>query len=248
MRLTVLGCSGPYPAADAGTSGYLLTSNDTNLLLECGCGVVPKLWRAIKPGQLSAVVLTHFHFDHISDFSMLTTTVQFEKMKGKLDAEFRIPVYLPKEPEDMASFVKHLPGAEHFDFRFVKPGDTAWVGPFCLAFTDARHPLPCFGVKASDGQKCLYYTGDTNTMDRLAEQARGTDAILADCGLRNEDWSESAPHLSAAACGRLAKDAGVSALYLGHLPPYVKEDVLLSQARAEFPAAQLLHPSDEIEI
>ena len=66
MRLTVLGCSGPYPAADVGTSGYLLTSNDTNLLLECGCGVVPKLWRAIKPGQLSAVVLTHFHFDHIS--------------------------------------------------------------------------------------------------------------------------------------------------------------------------------------
>ena len=38
MKLTVLGCNGPYPAPGGACSGYLLQEGDTGVLLDCGAG------------------------------------------------------------------------------------------------------------------------------------------------------------------------------------------------------------------
>ena len=40
MKLTVLGCNGPYPAAGGACSGYLLETGDTRVLLDCGAGAL----------------------------------------------------------------------------------------------------------------------------------------------------------------------------------------------------------------
>lgn len=67
MQLTILGNSGPYPAPGGACSGYLLSQGDTHVLLDCGLGVLARLQEHISLGALSALVLTHLHFDHVSD-------------------------------------------------------------------------------------------------------------------------------------------------------------------------------------
>ena len=68
MKLTVLGNCGPYPGKGAGTSGYLLQGEHANIMLECGSGTVGQLWQYIEPKDLTAIILTHMHWDHVSDF------------------------------------------------------------------------------------------------------------------------------------------------------------------------------------
>lgn len=54
MKLTVLGCNGPYPAPGGACSGYLLQEGDTGVLLDCGAGVLAQLEKHMPP-QLSLI-------------------------------------------------------------------------------------------------------------------------------------------------------------------------------------------------
>ena len=49
MKLTILGNNGPYPCASGACSGYLLSSDSgaTNVLIDCGAGVLANLARAL---------------------------------------------------------------------------------------------------------------------------------------------------------------------------------------------------------
>ena len=67
MQLIVLGTDGPYPGASKACSGYLLSYGNTKILLDCGSGVLARLQCHQDLNQLSAVVLSHLHYDHISD-------------------------------------------------------------------------------------------------------------------------------------------------------------------------------------
>ena len=71
MKLTVLGYYGGYPFQNKGTSGYLIQSDGFNLLLDCGSGVLMSLENQIDPLKLNAVVLSHYHADHIADVGVL---------------------------------------------------------------------------------------------------------------------------------------------------------------------------------
>ena len=43
MKLTILGNRGPYPTPNGACSGYLLESEKTHILIECGTGVLAKM-------------------------------------------------------------------------------------------------------------------------------------------------------------------------------------------------------------
>jgi len=43
MQLALLGCYGPYPPAGGACSGYLVSEDGYNLLLDCGNGVMSRL-------------------------------------------------------------------------------------------------------------------------------------------------------------------------------------------------------------
>ncbi|MBQ6475654.1 MAG: MBL fold metallo-hydrolase [Clostridia bacterium] len=248
MDLTVLGNSGPYPAAGSGTSGYLLHTELADILLDCGSGTVRELFRFLDIGDLDAVILSHMHWDHVSDFFMLATAVQFGIMRRELPQDLVIPVYLQEEPAAMFELITHAPAAEHFHFIPVKALDHVRVLNVEITFTPARHPIPTVGMRIEADGKTFYYTGDSNTMEELAQWGKGADAILADCGLPDAVWHPDAPHLSATFCGKLAKDAGARQLLLGHLPPYASEEELLLQAQQVFSGAKLTRTGETYPI
>lgn len=229
MRLTVLGVNGPYPAPGGALSGYLVSSDDgkTNLLLDCGSGVLARV--AEKPGleAITAVILSHLHFDHMSDMLPMRYALEF--------AGLSLPVYAPATPSQQAAL---LTGGR-FDLFPVEDTD---IGPFRVTFLPARHPVEAYSIAIAEGSKKFVYTGDTNTNPALPLFADGADLLLADAGLLESDWSERAPHLSAKKCGELARDARVKALVLTHLSPrYDPQDVLM-EGRSAYPAAVLAEP------
>ena len=74
MKLHLLGVDGPFPCSGGATSGYLLESGDTLIQLDLGSGVLARLTARTAPESLTAVVLSHWHFDHCADLCMLRQT------------------------------------------------------------------------------------------------------------------------------------------------------------------------------
>lgn len=235
VRLTVFGVNGPYPAPGGACSGYMISSDDlkVHLLLDCGSGVLGKLVEWPTLPKLTAIILSHLHFDHMSDMLPMRYALEF--------AGVSLPVYAPKTPAPQAAL---LTGGR-FDLFPIE--DTA-IGPFRVEFLPAKHPVEAYSIRILEGEKKFVYTGDTNKNAPLALFADGADLMLADAGLLEGDWSERAPHLSARKCAEAALEARAKALVLTHLSPrYAPEDVL-REAQAVYPGAVLAQPGMTLTI
>ena len=71
MKLHVLGVSGPFPESNGATSGYLLEAGNTLLQLDLGSGILARLTALVPPESLSALLLSHWHFDHTAALTVL---------------------------------------------------------------------------------------------------------------------------------------------------------------------------------
>ena len=130
MKLTVLGNNGPYPAAGGACSGYLLSSDSkhTNVLIECGCGTLANLSRHIAWDALDAVILSHLHFDHMSDMLPMQYALQFHPRASAL------PVYAPEAPANVRALLQVSAYALH-------PMTEVQIGEIRFSFAPARHPV-----------------------------------------------------------------------------------------------------------
>ena len=234
MLLTILGCSGPYPAQGGACSGYLLESNSgkTRLLIDCGSGVLSRL---PDPASLSGAVLTHLHYDHMSDMLPLQYYLQFHPRTRPL------PVIAPLEPRE----IRNLLDCAYYDLESQEDRE---LGEMTLRFLPAKHPVPGACVCVECDQSKFVFTGDTNELPELSLFADRADLLLMDAGLSEADWSAGKPHLSAMRCAKIAREAHARALILTHLNPQYDPAALLQEAQAEYPGAQLAVPGRKIPV
>ncbi len=238
MRLHMLGTSGPYPLAGGATSGYLLEAGGAALQLDIGAGVLGRLTKVFPPEDLDAVLLSHWHFDHVSDLLPLIYRLQSLGVK--------LPVYGPADP---SSAIRRIAAeADCFDLRDIAPGDRFTLRGAEICVGEARHPVPAVGFRVEAEGRSFGYTGDTNTLPSLAEFYRGCGLLLADGLFPSSAWAAQKPHLSAALAAELARDAGVGQLIVTHLNPAFPPETLLREARAVFPTVSLAEAGTAAEL
>ena len=228
MQLTILGNNGPFPAPNGACSGYLLESDsgDTRVLIDCGPGVLARLMDLGGPAALDAVLLSHLHYDHMSDMLPMQYALQFNPRPKPL------PVYAPDAPEAVHALLK----APCFD---LWEAEDVTIGEMRVSFTPARHPVPTNAIAVECDGRRFVFTGDSN-QDALVELfCEGADLLLADCGLSSADHKFTAPHYSARLCGELARHTKSKRLLLTHLNPKYDPQALLKEAREACPTAEL---------
>lgn len=231
MKLTVLGMNGPYPQAQGACSGYLVEAGEKRIQLDLGCGTLAALTALAAPEALTALVFSHWHFDHCSD--ALPLIYRLADQAG----ERVLPVYGPVD--DMSPVRAALKACPAVHLTDLAPGDTLDLAGVTLRAFAARHPVPALMLRLEAEGKTLCYTGDTNTVDGLTDFARGADLLLADGLFPEAMWAEGKPHLAAAMTAALARDAGAKRLVVTHLNPAIDPETLLREARAIRPDAQL---------
>ena len=238
MKLHVLGVSGPFPESNGATSGYLLEAGDTLLQFDLGSGVLSRLTALTSPESLSALFLTHWHYDHTADLAVLL--YRLEAMKQSLQ------VYAPA---DNASPVRKIvAGSGVFRLTDVAPGDTVTVGSCTVCVGEARHPVPAVGYRVESEGRVFGFTGDTNTLPSLADFYRGSSLLLADALFPAEDWTEARPHLSAVLAAEMAVSAGAEHLVLTHLNPVYSPRRILREAQAVHPRVSLAAPGAVFDV
>ena len=226
MQLTCLGVNGPFPAPEGATSGYLVMQGETRLQLDMGSGVFAALTERTPPEELTAVLLSHWHYDHCSDMLPLIYRMESLVVQGVEPLD----VY---GPLDKRSLVRQaLLASPAFRVHDVQPGDVLRLGEVEVKVGLARHPVPAVMFRLEAEGRSLCYTGDTNEVDGLVEFARGCDLLLADGLFPQAAWSTAKPHLSAAMAAALARNAQAGKVVITHLNPAIDGTGLLKEARA----------------
>jgi len=241
MKLTILGMNGPFPAPGGATSGYLVTCGDAAVAIDLGSGCLAQLTARTAPEKLAALVLTHWHYDHCADVLPLIY---------RLEACAEQPLHLYAPVDESALVRKAVQQCAKIILHDITPNSEFRIpnSEFQLSAFPARHPVPALMYRITCGARTLCYTGDTNTVDGLADFAKGADLLLADGLFPAAAWAEGKPHLSAAHCAQLAQDAGAKKLVITHLNPVIDPETLLKEARAVRIDSVLARIGDEYEI
>src|SRR5665647_1601729 len=98
MKVTVLGPWGAYPKAGEATAGYLIEYEDEKILIDCGSGVLAQLQKQLKLSELTAVIISHTHFDHIADLGCLQYACLID-MDWRLRLN-NLPIYMARESNE----------------------------------------------------------------------------------------------------------------------------------------------------
>lgn len=225
MKLTALGVWGGYPTRDAGTTSYLLQSEEGfNLLLDAGSRAVTELEHELSPNDLDAIILSHYHEDHIADLGALRQYRQLQTVKPEI-----LPIY--GHQENAYEFSKlSLENVSEGIAYDVENGTS--VGPFDIQFLKTVHPVICYAmriVERATGQ-VLIYTGDTGYFAELVDFSKDADILLADVYFF-KDKAKMPNHLSSVEAGEIAAQANVKKLILTHLPQVGDLQVLREEAQ-----------------
>ena len=225
MKLTALGVWGGYPTRDAGTTSYLLQSEEGfNLLLDAGSRAVTELEHELSPNDLDAIILSHYHEDHIADLGALRQYRQLQTVKPEM-----LPIYGHQENEYEFSKLSLENVSEGIAYD-VENGTS--VGPFEIQFLKTVHPVICYAmriVERATGQ-VLVYTGDTGYFAGLVDFSKDADILLADVYFF-KDKAKMPNHLSSVEAGEIAAQANVKKLILTHLPQVGDLQVLREEAQ-----------------
>lgn len=240
MKLTILGNNGPFPSAGGACSGYLIREGRTNLLIDCGNGVLSNLQKLVRLEDLDAVVLTHLHSDHMSDMLVLKYAWQIKRSRGQIGRA--LDVYAPPQP---AEEYGRLDVKDAFDLKPVSGELVLNIGGMKITFRQMVHPVMDFAVSIEAGGRRLVFSGDTSWNESIIDFAQGADLLMLDAGLMAKDKKDGVPvpHLTAGECGIAAARANAARLLLTHFWPEYNIGDLLAEAAVYFAnvyAAELL--------
>lgn len=226
MNITPIGIWGGYPNKNEATSSFLIEQDGFRCLVDCGSGVLAALQNYMKLSELDAVIITHYHPDHVADIGVL----QHAAMVGMQLKEWETPLPIYAHNRDAAGF-------ENLSYKGVTVGrelhvDTpVQLGPWEVSFCETVHPVYCLALRFTSNGKSAVFTADTAWKDELVEFSAGADFIAAESNLYEKYVGIIQGHMSGRQAGELAEQAGVKRMVLTHLPQYGDLEEILESAK-----------------
>jgi ribonuclease Z len=234
-KLIILGSSNAIPDEKHENTHMVVLGEERTLLIDCVSNPILRLRKAgIDPDNLTDLVLTHFHPDHVSGVPLLLMDMWLMGRKRDLDIYGlhhtldRIvslmgfydwdswpnffPVTFHRLPERNLIPVLDCP-----DFRVL-------ASPVC-------HLIPTIGLRVEFPQsgKVMAYSCDTEPCPAVIELGNEADVLI------HETSGKTLGHTSASQAGNIATQAGAKALCLIHYPTnFHNPSPLVDEAKSTF--------------
>ncbi len=201
-----------------------MEAENFNFLLDCGPGVLKQLLKSgLKLEDISAIFISHFHPDHLSDLIPLFFATRYNLgylrresftlyagegflfFYQKLKEAFGVWV---EPPEGLLNIVE-LPLVKNYSFI---------VGPFKANTTPVKHNPESLALKLEYNGKILVYSGDTGFCEEIIEFSKGADLLILECS--NSEKLAVEHHLGPNEIVYIAKKSQVKNLVLSHFYPH----------------------------
>lgn len=175
MKITVLGNNSTTVQPGGACSSYLITHEGKNLLIDVGNGSLFNLKKVCALADINGIILTHHHFDHLSDLFLFRYEREGHKYMGYPVAP--IPLYSPKmDPWLEEKLMKN--GLFHWEeIRGAKRRD---VFGLQVDFVPVEHLIETYALRITNGTKTFVYSADTGLCEGIKEAAKGADLFLCE--------------------------------------------------------------------
>lgn len=260
MEVTLLGTGSPIPDPNRAGPSTLVRAGGQVFLVDCGRGVLQRAAAVgVGAANLSALLLTHLHSDHIADLgdvlitawvSNFTPVPQPLQIIGPPGTAEVVEATLKAFGHDIGYRIAH-----HADLNAPPPVEvreytegTVWdrggvtirVGP-----TDHRPVAPTIGFRIESEGAAVVLAGDTVPCPSLDELTTGADALVH-TAIRKDVLSHAPQqrikdvcdyHSSVQEAAATAERAGVAILILTHYVPAIapgQEEQWRALAATEF--------------
>src|SRR5699024_2430396 len=113
--------------------------------IEIGRGGSLNIKKYIHVRDRDADVLSHYHAEHVSDIGVLQHALIVEAQLGRLTNKVSIYGHDKNIEEFNKLTDDYTLGIAYDPTRKLK------IGPFEISFLKTVHPVPCFGMRITDG-------------------------------------------------------------------------------------------------
>jgi len=189
MKLTILGSGACIPNTKRGSSGYLLETSDSKILLDCGSGTTWKLEQiGINYLEIDHIFFSHIHPDHTGDLVPFLFATKYSHFR-----EREKPLYL-WGGKGFTAFFNALKEAygnwitpDGLNVEELK-GGSGDFGDFKITATKVPHIESSQAYKIESEGKTLVYSGDTDYSDSLINLSVNADLLIIECALANDSY------------------------------------------------------------
>jgi ribonuclease Z len=258
IEVTLLGTGSPMVDPDRAGPSTLVRAGDQTFLVDCGRGVLMRAAAAgVGAANITALLLTHLHSDHITDLSDVITTrwvTTFTRTPlpviGPPGTAAVVEATLAALAPDISYRIAHHPDITEppvIEVHEYTDG-TVWDArgvTIRVAPTSHRPVEPTIGFRVEFERASVVLAGDTIPCDSLDTLSAGAGALVHT--VIRKDLVEQMPvqrirdildyHSSVEQAAATAERAGVGILVLTHyVPPLAQgqEDEWRARAATEF--------------
>lgn len=191
LTITLLGTGNPIPDPHRAGPATLVQAAGGNYLIDAGRGVLMRLAAAGSgANQLTAVLLTHLHSDHITDLNDVITTrwiTTFERtplpIVGPPGTKAVVDQLLGSLGPDISYRLAHHDDLDHepaVEVVEVADGPVSLPGPAAItaAPTDHRPVEPSVGYRFDHEGAAVVMAGDTVPCAGLDRLCQGAQALV----------------------------------------------------------------------
>jgi ribonuclease BN (tRNA processing enzyme) len=243
----VLGKSPAWQDAGGACSGYLIQDEDYALLLDCGNGVFSKLRRYRDYVDLSAVLISHLHADHILDLVPFAYALTYAPRQQSVPVAgwpgtrhpARPQLHAPLGAGRMFRSIVRFWGNENlienaFELHEYDAREELVLGPLTIRFCQVPHYTATYAVElACDGGR-MTYSADCSPNEGLVKFARDTDVLLIEATLPRPERTGIRGHLTPREAGEHGRRARAQRLVLTHFSDELDPAWALAEATSGF--------------
>jgi ribonuclease BN (tRNA processing enzyme) len=249
LRITVLGKSPSWQDAGGACSGYLLQTEETTVLLDCGNGVFGKLRQYVDYTDPHGVIISHLHADHFLDLVPFSYALIYSPKQQPVPVHTWPGTDTPARPVLVAppnatNTFKRVVGAwgnddlieSAFRIREYDGGDRVEIGDIWAEFHPVPHFIQTFAVRvgSSNGPGEFLYSADTRPGDEIIEASRDADLLIIEATLPRPERTGLRGHLTPEEAGDHAKRAGAKRVVITHISDELGDDWARKEAEKGF--------------
>ncbi|WMJ80057.1 MBL fold metallo-hydrolase [Clostridium sp. MB40-C1] len=228
MKITVIGCYGGFPSKNEACSGYLVESGEHKVLIDCGSGVLSLIQNYVDINKIDAIILSHYHGDHISDIYCFQYEMAIAFAFGLRNKPLEIYAHKLNGKFQELNYKNFCVAKE------INENTTLNFGKLNITFKWMNHEEPSLGMRLEENGKVLAYSGDTGWCDNIIKISQNADVFLCEASLLNEYVGKIQGHLSGGQAGKIASNSGVKELVLTHFPHFIDLNQLEKEAAQEY--------------
>lgn len=235
IGLKVLGSCSPYPNNSHNCPGFLVVSDETRILLDCGNGILRLIHFPEDLTDLS-VIITHMHNDHFGDLGALQYASYTHHNLGLINE--KITVYLPSASNDLKTKTIINEPFSYAEYKYISDCDTIQIKDVSISFLKTSHSENSYAIKIKDSISfTIVYTSDISYRDKeqIVQFAKNAHILICDSSfIKEHGFPEISSHLTAEQAATIAEEANALMLILNHFWPEEDRNKYLDEAKKIF--------------